>query len=231
MFTTLSVCPPARKFLFRRKIVSQQIAFEGEVFYHSRIISKRSDNSRMAERFKRECLYPVIQSDSSIVSELKYNIMLSSIFAAKQHIEKAFLFDENGQLCFLLPRLLSRVRSVYVYSRREKYYELNEQIFSSIGAAAILTDNPSPPKNTDFVISPTRPPFFCGIPVFGEENWFISERIQYPCPFPQNLPPDANELCVAAGLWRYMGKSRIIFGCCDTVQHKNIRVDLKSLLS
>ncbi len=159
----------------RAKIEYSEINWCGNTFYSVHI---KAYKKSAFEKFKNKCRYPIFTSNSDSVKNFKYLVTANTvlkIFDGK-NINIA-LFDKNGNIIHLLPRLVSRCRSVYVYTERQELYENeNNRIFSLIGAAAVISDKPVLPRGTSAVITDSNLSFG-GVKTFGKYGYFADNCV------------------------------------------------------
>lgn len=233
MFTTLCVIKPeGRRRLFRRrKVLTDAVSFGENTFYTSRLISNRDDNKAFIAKFIKDCRVPVIQSEDRITEEFKYNILISTIFKYCKDCPEIAVYDPSGSISFLLPRIISRSKAVYVFTKNSEYQDLNDYIFSQIGAAAIISDNIYSLKAADAVISSEKLTHNIHIPVFGKHNWFVNGCTPvFECDFPSALPEYADTFSVAAGICKYFGAKSLYYGYCEQLSCKNIKINSENLI-
>ncbi len=231
MFTTLSTVPPSRR-ICRRKILTEEIPYKDNCFYTSKLISRKKDNRAFIAKYKRECRVPVIEETDEIVLQLKYHILLSSVFDFLKSDANIFVYDPKGTLTFLLPRIVSKAKTVYVYTLCEDYSALNELILAQIGAAAVISTTPPKYKRYSACFAATSPHFSVGCPVFGQENWFVEDCTpNFGSSLSSPLASYVSIYCVAAGLWQYMGEKRIIFGKCNALKFRTEKTDIYNIMN
>lgn len=181
--------------------------------------------------FKRRTKYPVITKNCESVKRFKYLVTANTvykIFEGKQ-INVA-LFDKNCRIIHLLPRLISKSRSVYVYTECVERYEAeNQRILSLIGAAAVISDNPILPRGTDAVISADNT-YFDDILTFGEYGYFAENS----APVFRNshmlsIPKYSDIYCVLTGLLK-VGKIKYIADAyCEKLSKNGCEFCIKNL--
>ncbi len=150
MFTTFNVShikacglrrtlhlPPKRKFIHNCHHVY------GNDFYTTRLLTPTDNNQKIINRFHKCCSMPIITNNSETAIRYKYlltlNTLLKSIEGSSPNIA---MVDPSGKLIHLLDKLLSVCRIVGVYTKQtNEYIRKNEQLFSLIGASAILYDD------------------------------------------------------------------------------------------
>lgn len=223
LFTTLSVTHLNRNTLGeklhmvrRRRFVSHFHEYGKNGFYTTRLYTYCDNNQKAVETFCRGCNVPVLLADNPIVRRYKYLITANTVFKIfSDKPPDIAVYDPTGSLIFLLPRLLSHSRTVCVYTANtHEYNDENNRIFSLIGAAAVVTDV-SPPKNADAIISSVvyRND---GIPVFGEHGFFACSEFFVPDgALLSVIPPDADALTVAAGLYSTGGEKKLGYAYCE----------------
>ena len=147
-----------------------EINWCGNTFYAARISAYKKS---AFQKFKNKCRYPVFTSDCASVKNFKYLVTANTvlkIFEGKN--TNIALFDKNGNIIHLLPRLVAKCRSVYVYTKKTELYENeNNRIFSLIGAAAVISASPLLPRGTTAVITDSNLSFG-HIKTFGEFGLF-----------------------------------------------------------
>lgn len=234
MFTTLCVIKPARrKQLFRRRrILTEEIVFGKNKFYTSRLVSYSSNNKSYIDKYIKDCSVPVIQPEDELTEEFKYHVLLSTVFKYCKEFPEIAIYDPSGSISYLLPRILSTAKAVYVFTNHSKYYDLNEYIYSQIGSAAIISEDIYSLKYADAIISSERLTHGILTPVLGKYNWFVNDcRPEFNEKFPDELPEYADIYSVASGIWKYMDIKNLIFGYCNQLNYKNIKINSENLIA
>lgn len=235
MFTTLSVTHMSRNTLVekmhmvkKRRFISHFHEYEKNGFYTTRLYTYCDNNKNAIDAFCRDCNVPVLMADNPKVRQYKYLVTANTIFKIFYgRPPDIAVFDPTGSLIFLLPRLLSLSRTVCVYTDNlHEYNAESNRVFSLIGAAAIVTDI-YPPKKADAIIS-SVPGINGDIPVFGERGFFVSsEFFVTDKSLLAVIPPDADALTVAAGLYHTGGEKQLGFAHCEKLVFRKKIFDLK----
>ena len=168
---------------------------------------------------------PIITQDDKCVTDFKYIVTANTVFKIfnNRHINVA-LFDKNCNIIHLLPLLIAKSRSVYVYTEKPQIYEAeNDRILSLLGAAAVISDIPLPPKNTDAIIS-TEAYHSDGIAVFGEYGYFVSNaKPVFNNSGLLNLPEYADIYAVLTGLLNICKIKDISNTYCNELYNRSIK--------
>ena len=130
----------------------------------------------------------------------------------------------TNSIIHLLPLLIAKSRSVYVYTEKPQIYEAeNDRILSLLGAAAVISDIPLPPKNTDAIIS-TEAYHSDGIAVFGEYGYFVSNaKPVFNNSGLLNLPEYADIYAVLTGLLNICKIKDISNTYCNELYNRSIK--------
>lgn len=204
-----------------------EINFLGNKFFTAEISSYKHT---VAEKIINRCRLPVIMRDSDAVLKYKYTVMLNTILKIyEKKILSAALYDRNCDIIHLLPTLLRRCRSVYVFTQNTSEYEKeNDRIYSSVGAAAVISDRPTIPKNTDIVISnediKEKYPVF-----FGQYGFFVDFCVPIlDAPLPK-IPEYADLYTVLSGLNQFSQIKSIAGAYCNCLTKNGVKYSIKNL--
>ena len=205
-----------------------EVNFSGNTFYTANVTSY---SKRKIEAFKKRAKYPIILPTDNRIKRLKYQVTANTIF--KIFEDKPIniaLFDKECRIIHLLPRLLSKSRSVYVYTLYPDIYEKeNSRIFSAIGASAVISDSPVLPRDIAAVITSENLQF-TGIPTFGEHGYF-AENV--PLVFKNHslltLPEYCDIYTVLLGLLEYGKIKSIGEATSEKLRRNNIIFNIKNL--
>lgn len=219
----------AQKFHLVKKsqVITNEINFCGDSFFTANILSYKEQT---AEKIKGNCILPVITCNSPEVLRYKYTLTLCSILKNFQKPPScAVLYDRNCDIIHLLPGLLAKCRSVYVFSENtEKYEKENDRIFFKLGAAAVICGNEEIPKGADFIISSEDITAVAPI-FFGEFGFFVGEdtpvlNTTLPC-----IPDYADIYTVLAGISKFGGNQNIKNAYCEKLTKNGAVFSLKNL--
>lgn len=195
MFTTLTTTIKSRQNLREklhltrtRKFESMPLSADGITFYTTHLLTYSSHNEPHLMGFIKNCPLPVIKNDDVLVLKYRYIVTLNTlIYALQSTLQSCAVVDPKGHLIFLLPHLLSRCRSVTVYTfESEKYAAENEQLYATLGAGAVITTNFGSLNKFDAVFSEIPLPFCDNKRLFG--------RFSYLSASPPILPDNIKEL-------------------------------------
>lgn len=211
-----------------QNIEYSEINWHGNTFYAAKVTAY---HKKYFEKFTSRARYPIIAPDDIRIKKLQYTVTANTVFKIfdKTNINIA-LFDTDCRIIHLLPRLLAKSRSVYVYTKCTDTYEReNSRIFSLIGAAAVISDRPVLPRGINAVISAENMQFG-DIPVFGEYGYFANNT----CPVFNDsqmltLPNYCDIYACLAGLLEIGKIKNIADAFCYELQFNNISVDIKNL--
>lgn len=210
------------------KIEYSEINWCGNIFYSARILAYKKS---AFDKFKNKYRYPVITSDSVSVKNFKYLVTANTVLKIfKGKNTNIALFDKDGNIIHLLPRLISRCRSVYVYTERPKLYENeNNRIFSLIGAAAVISDKPILPRDIDAVIT-DRNLSFGDIKTFGEYGYFVDNCAPiFDGGQTFTLPPYTDIYSALMGLYEIGKIKSISHAYCSELSFGAHKFDIKNL--
>lgn len=215
-------------FVKAQNIDYSEINWRGNTFYAAKVTAY---NKKYFTKFISRARYPVITSGDIRVKNLKYTVTANTVFKIfdKADINIA-LFDTDCRIIHLLPRLLSKSRSVYVYTKCTDTYEReNSRIFSLIGAAAVISDSPVLPRGTNAVITAENMQFG-DLPVFGEYGYFAGNNLPVFSGF-QTLvfPKYCDTYSCLAGLLEIGKIKNIADAFCRELQFNDINIDIKNL--
>ncbi len=219
----------AQKFHLVKKsqVITNEINFCGNTFFTAEILAYEKET---AEKIISKCVLPVITPDSPEVLRYKYTLTLNTVLKNfKNPPERAVLYDRNCDIIHLLPILLLRCRSVYVFSENtEKYETENDRILSLLGAAAVISRNGDVPKGADFIISgedisQTTPTFF------GEFGFFVGEDTPVLNTALPNLPDYTDIYTVLAGLSAFGNNPNIKNAYCKKLTKNGVDFSIKNL--
>lgn len=229
MFTTLSVTHLNRNTLLeklhmvrKRHFVSHFHEYGKNGFYTTRLYTYCDNNQKAIDAFCKNCNVPVLMPDSAVVRQYKYLVTVNTMFKIFSSTPPDIaVYDPQGYLVFLLPRLLANSRTVCVYTGNTHGYNTeNNRIFALIGAAAVITDVDTPAPNNAVISSV---PYRNGSsPVFGEHGFFASSEFFVPDNTLASItPPDADILSVAAGLYHTGGEKQLGSAYCEKLMYNN----------
>lgn len=211
-----------------QNIEYSEINWHGNTFYAAKVTAY---DKKYFTKFTCRARYPIISPDDIRVKNLKYTVTANTVFKVfdKKNINIA-LFDTDCRIIHLLPRLLAKSRSVYVYTKCTDTYEReNSRIFSLIGAAAVISDRPVLPRATDAVIAGENMRFG-DIPVFGEYGYFASNNLPvFNGSQMLTLPEYCDIYTCLAGLLEIGKVKNIADAFCRELQFNNINIDIKNL--
>ncbi len=211
----------------QRKINITEINFLGNKFFTAEISAYKHT---VAERIISQCRLPVIMPDSDAVLKYKYTVMLNTILKIyeKKPISAA-LYDRNCDIIHLLPTILQKFRSVYVFTERVPEYEAeNDRIYSSVGAAAVINDRPIIPKETDIIISSEDIKERCPV-FFGQYGFFVDSCIPIlDVPLPK-IPEFADLYTVLAGLSLHGKCKKTQNAYCSCLAKNGVKYCIKNL--
>lgn len=205
-----------------------EINWCGNTFYSANIGAYRQ---RDIEKFKRRCRYPVITPYDIQVKNFKYTVTANTVFKIFENRDiNIALFDKNCNIIHLLPRLVSRCRSVYVYTEHLEHYEKeNNRIFSAIGAAAVISDRPILPRGTTAVITDSNLSFG-DIKVFGEYGYFVDGCTPIFNDGQMLTLPEYTDVYTAlTGLYSVCKIKNTISAYCEELAFKNCKFSIKNL--
>ena len=210
------------------KIQYSEINWCGNIFYAAHV---RAYKKSAFKKLKNKCRHPVLTSNSVSVKNFKYSVTANTvlkIFDGKN--TNIALFDKNGSIIHLLPRLVSRCRSVYVYTERQELYENeNNRIFSLIGTAAVISNSPTLPRGIAAVITDDNLSFG-HVKTFGEFGFFADNC----APILDggktlSLPPYADIYTALTGLYEICKIKNIANAYCDELSLGSHKFDIKNL--
>ncbi len=219
MFTSLSVIRLQRKKLHEklhivrtRRFISSIREYGGTDFYTTGLFSYSENNQHSIEKFCRRCRVPVIFSDSEITVKYKYLAMANTLFELfPDNPPDTSICDNDGELLHLLPKMLSKSRTVYVFTGRPDLYETeSNRLFSLIGAAAIISDNLQLANRCDAIVDSTA--HFSGVnPItFGNASGALSCRnLILPKELDVLLEPYDDRESICAGLFYSAGIAKL----------------------
>ncbi len=210
------------------KIEYSEINWCGNIFYAAQVSAYKKS---AIEKFKNKCRYPVLASDSALVKKFKYLVTANTvlkIFEGKN--TNIALFDKNGNIIHLLPRLVAQCRSVYVYTQKTELYENeNNRIFSLIGAAAVISGTPTLPRGTTAVITDGNLSFG-QIKTFGEFGFFINDCVPvFEGAQTLTLPSYTNIYSALTGLYEIGKIKSISHAYCNQLSLGTHKLDIKNL--
>ena len=198
LFTTLTTTIKNRRSLCEklhltrtRKFESMPFGVGGITFYTTRLLTYSAHNEPHLIRFIKNCPLPVIKTDDILVLKYRYIVTLNTLlYALQKPLQSCAVVDPKGHLVFLLPHLLSRCRSVFVYTyENEKYSAENEHLYATLGAGAVISTNCGSLNKFDAVFSEIPLPFCDNKRFFG--------RFSYLSAAPPLLPDNIKELPLA----------------------------------
>ncbi len=234
MFTALTVKIKKRKSLCEKlhlvrkyRILTNEIFFCENKFFTAEISSYKEDT---AKKIINRCMLPVIMPDSDAVLKYKYTVMLNTVLKIyeKKKISAA-LYDRNCDIIHLLPTVLQKCRSVYVFTENISEYEKeNDRIYSSLGAAAVISDRPVIPKSSDIVISSEDIKEKCPV-FFGQYGFFVDSCVPIlDVPLPK-IPEYADLYTVLSGLNQFSQIESIAGAYCNCLVKDGVKYSIKNL--
>ncbi len=206
MFTTLSLVKKERRGLKEklhltksRQFISAEHCYSGTVFYTTRLYTFCQKNDSAINRFTKNCGMRVITEHSRETEKYLYLLTVNSFLRAFGDFPEVTLFDPDGSLVFLLTRLLSSCRTVWVCTNAAQEYEYeNERLYGLLGTSAIISSS-IPTHTPNIVITAAELKIKntyilgkCGI--FAEASSFIMPRAV-------EKETGQTDICTAAGLY------------------------------
>lgn len=210
------------------KIQYSEINWCGNTFYGAHITAYKKSGF---QKFKNKYRYPVFTADSPLVKSFKYSVTANTVFKIFEGRDiNIALFDKNGSIIHLLPRLVARCRSVYVCTDKTDTYENeNNRIYSLIGAAAVISDNPLLPRGIDAVITDSNLSFD-NIKTFGEYGYFADNCTPvFDGGQMLTLPPYTDIYTALTGLYEICKIKSIGNAYCKELSFNTHKFDIKNL--
>lgn len=205
----------------RRRFVSHCVEYQSDNFYTTVLYTYSKDNKKAIEKFINRSPVPVISDDSEEVQRYKYLVTVNTIFNAfGNKIPQIAVYDPEGKLVYLLSKLLSKCKSVYIITKNTAAYETeNNRLYVLIGASAVVTESPTVIMRADAIICTERLTAVGGIPIFGQGGFFAhNDDFCLPKNLGISIDKDVQPLCVAAGLYYSVDKKGFENLCCNSLK-------------
>ena len=184
-----------RKYIINK--VSLRCGFYFEILFKGK--AKKSTLERALKKCGRHCRFPIVCDGLLLPAREQSRLLCLDSFDnllyinAFSHIisgcEKALIIDRDGVLCDLILLPLTKVRTLYILTKRPDLYEkANERALYSVGACSIILEKAE--KNITFsaVLMPFGTQGLCSIPhsytmvgkggyqIFGNDVVFKNRR-------------------------------------------------------
>lgn len=206
MFTTLSLVKKERRALSEklhltksRRFVSREHYYSGTVFYTTRLYTFSHKNHSAIHRFTKNCGMRVITEHSPETERYLYLLTVNSFLHAFGNFPDVTLFDPDGSLIFLLTRLLSSCRTVWVCTEAaEKYEAENERLYGLLGTSAVISSQ-FPTHTSDTVITAV-PLKIKNTYILGKCGIF-ADAASFIMPKAVEKETGQTDICTAAGLY------------------------------